>query len=215
MDSCPLPQLCLRIIAAVAFPLKLTSPLHIGREHGQIQRALCACAMTYRAWRPRAQFLWKHVRLVSQQSISRFIAAIRRSASTDANGSSSVSALVLVASPTPYGSVSYADRMSLSQADALFMHSTLRPSAIQAYMADFSLSPKIVRMRLPAFTSVTQLVLFRCRFETIRAWCGLAGTSRCCPSGAASFPSCPSQREKLRSSWACVYDSRSARSSLH
>lgn len=117
------------------------------------QRALCACALTCRAWRVRAQYLlsiFPHIR--DSAHLVHFTRAVHEPP---------ITALTL-------GSYELLDA---SKASELFMHSSVRLQHFQCVKVRFDLGPplRVLRMRLPFFAGITTLQLWRCTFQSLRA----------------------------------------------
>lgn len=119
------------------------------------QQALCACALTCRAWRVRAQHLlstFPHI--LDDARLSPFTTAVQESP---------ITGLTL-------GDY-YFGRFDTSKASELFMHSSLRLQHWRCIKVDFDRGPplRLLRMRLPFFASIVTLQLWSCTFQSLRA----------------------------------------------
>lgn len=119
--------------------------------HGQ--RALCACALTCRAWRVRAQYLlstFPHIRNVAR--LARFTMAVQES---------SITGLTLGGE----------EMFDPSKASELFMRSCVGLQHLWCIYVRLDLGPplRLLRMRLPFFASISTLRLWRCTFQTFKA----------------------------------------------
>lgn len=127
------------------------------------QRALCACARTCRAWRVRAQYLlWTFPALSDSQKLGRLNTAIRQSSKTPI-----IRGLVLATqSRSDYDKNPY-----LSTVGELFMHSFPHLQSLLCQSIRFEHGPplRVLRMRLPFFSSITFLMLWGCTFQSLRA----------------------------------------------
>lgn len=117
------------------------------------QDTLCACALTCRAWRARAQhLLWISPRLVDTRRLALITAALPTAPR------SLTTTLVLA-------------RLDLSSASELFMHSFPNLRQLSCHRVSFERGPplQILRMRLPFFDSITILHMRNCSFRSLRA----------------------------------------------
>lgn len=167
------------------------------------QRALCACALTCHAWHVRAQYLlWTFPCLIQSRQFPRFNTAIRKSLNTP-----TISGLALGSLDVRY------EASDLSTAGELFMHSFPHLRSLVCYHISFECGPplRVLRMRLPFFSSITFLQLWRCKFQSLRVmldvvWaCSNLATlaiggnefkSECC--SAAGFQNLCTTAENLR-----------------
>lgn len=121
------------------------------------QHALCACALTCRAWRVRAQYLlstFPHIR--DDARLANFTMAVQEFP---------ITALTL----GDYSPVS--EHLDASKASELFMRSCVRVQHLRCIEVRFDRgSPlRLLRMRLPFFASITTLRLWNCTFHSFRA----------------------------------------------
>lgn len=165
MESCFLPiELCEKIMDVLS--VYIESPdggwSKWPRYAGGSQRALCACALTCRAWRVRAQYLlWNFPSLIHRQQLARFKQAIRESPN-----------ITLVRGLVLKSDLNDDNTPDLRTAGELFMHCSF--PYMEYFMCagiDFNLGPplQVLRMRLPFFSSITSLALFGCTFQSLRA----------------------------------------------
>lgn len=117
------------------------------------QHALCACALTCRAWRVRAQYLlsiFPFIRNVAR--LARFTMAVQES---------SIIGLML-------GGY---QQLDASKASELFMRSRVGLQLFWCVEVCFDRGPplRLLRMRLPFFTGITTLRLWHCTFQSFRA----------------------------------------------
>lgn len=168
MESCFLPvELCEKVMNAIPdyVPLEFlysdsgwpTWP----RAVWYSQQALCACALTCHAWHVRAQYLlWTFPCLIQSGQFPRFNTAIRKSLNTP-----TISGLAL-------GNLDVCHEASdLSTAGELFMHSFPHLRSLVCHNINFECGPplRVLRMRLPFFSSITYLELWQCHFQSLRA----------------------------------------------
>lgn len=166
MESCILPiELCEKVMDAIPEYVELRG---IGSgwptvpwEHWYSQQVLCACALTCHAWRVRAQYLlWTFPCLIQSQQFPRFNTAIRKSLNTP-----TVCGLALgLRDVLP-------EESDLSTAGELFMHSFPHLRSLVCTHVSFKCGPplRVLRMRLPFFSSITFLELSFCNFQSWRA----------------------------------------------
>lgn len=122
------------------------------------QRALCACALTCRAWRVRAQYLLSTFPQIRNEScLAHF--------TTAAVQESFITGLTLGDSYTPSAD------LDASKASELFMRSCVRLEHFRCIEVRFDRGPplRLFRMRLPFFASITTLRLWSCTFQSFRA----------------------------------------------
>lgn len=154
MDSCRLPliELCEAIIDVLAYNNAYS-------EQREWESTLCACALTCRAWRARAQHvLWNSPRLVGEQRLALFISGLRTAPS------SFISTLILAGR-------SHNKKLDLARAGELFVRPFphLRRLIYDDVRFDRGPSARLLRMRLPFFDSLTALELWDCTFNSLRA----------------------------------------------
>lgn len=157
MESCRIPiEVCEAIMDALAYwdtawrDEQTNPPLAIF----WLQHTLCACALTCRAWRVRAQLLlWNSPYPKNGPRLVLFIAAIRTA-------------------PNPLITSRLGlHNSTLASSAELFMHAfpNLRRLVCAEVRFDHGPPLSIFRMRLPFFASITSLQLVRCRFGSWRA----------------------------------------------
>lgn len=166
MESCFLPiELCEKVIDAIpeyielpdtgrGWPTQPKNPWHS-------QQALCACALTCHAWRVRAQYLlWTFPCLIQSRQFPRFNTAIRKSLNTP-----TICGLALETFNDDHKA------SDLSTAGELFMHSFPHLRSLVCRNISFERGPplRVLRMRLPFFSSITLLELWQCNFQSLRA----------------------------------------------
>lgn len=120
----------------------------------EMQHTLCACALTCRAWRVRAQLLlWGSPYLEDERRLALFTAAIRTA-------------------PKPLiTSRLWLNQSTFVSSAELFMHTFPNLRRLTCWKVDFNCGPPpaIFRMRLPFFASITVLQLVQCKFSSWRA----------------------------------------------
>lgn len=117
------------------------------------QDTLCACALTCRAWRARAQhLLWISPRLVDTRRVALITS-------------------VLPTAPRSVTTTLMLARLDLSSASELFMHSFPNSRHLSFHRVCFERGPPlhILRMHLPFFDSITILHMRNCSFHSLRA----------------------------------------------
>lgn len=130
------------------------------------QRALCACALTCRAWRVRAQYLLLTFPLIRNHArLAHFTMAV---------GESPITGLTLGGyydAPEPFDA---------SKASELFMRPRLRLQHFRCIQVRFDRGPpfRLLRM-LPFFASITILQMWRCIFQNFR---GMMDVVWACPN---------------------------------
>ncbi|OJT05317.1 hypothetical protein TRAPUB_3866 [Trametes pubescens] len=155
MESSRLPiELCEAVMNA--FREYYVSPwsgrLLVPRLDRPAQQALCACTLTCRAWSVRAQYLlWTFPILPNSLRLVHFNMAIRKSPNK-----AIIRGLMLA---------------STNMAGELFMHSFPHLQHLLCFGIRFNRGPplRLLRMRLPFFSTITTLALFDCTFESMRA----------------------------------------------
>lgn len=126
------------------------------------QQALCACALTCRAWRVRAQHLlsaFPHV--FNDTRLAHFTATVQRSPNITITG------LTL----GNFYFYQQSRHLDASKASWLLMHPYLRLQHLRCINVDFDRGPplRVIRMRLPFFAGITTLRLWYCTFQSLRA----------------------------------------------
>ncbi|OJT02860.1 hypothetical protein TRAPUB_6611 [Trametes pubescens] len=159
MESCRLPlELCEEVMNALLkrheLPLDITTP---SRYWFHQQQALCACALTCRAWRVRAQHLllkFPHIR--NSQCLASVTTAIQQ-----LRDISIVHGLVLDSD----------GMLDLSTAGGLFMSALPHLQHLTYVNTRFDRGPplRLLRMRLPFFAGITVLRLHLCTFQSLRS----------------------------------------------
>ncbi|EIW65384.1 uncharacterized protein TRAVEDRAFT_42755 [Trametes versicolor FP-101664 SS1] len=151
MESCRIPiELCESIMDAVSEHEALQFDWLVGLEW---QDTLCACALTCRAWRARAQhLLWISPRLVDTRRVALITAA-------------------LPTAPRSLTTTLVLSRLDLSSTSELFMHSFPNLRQLSCHRVSFERGPplQILRMRLPFFDSIPILHMRNCSFRSLRA----------------------------------------------
>lgn len=126
------------------------------------QRALYACALTCRAWRVRAQYLlWTFPCLFDSQHFAHFNSAIRKSSNTP-----------IIRGVALGSGDKYAENADLSTAlGELFTHSFPHLRSLFCGKLCFERGPplRVIRMRLPFFSSITSLAFLKCTFQNSRS----------------------------------------------
>ncbi|KAI0638732.1 hypothetical protein C8Q77DRAFT_1663 [Trametes polyzona] len=185
MDSCPLPiELCEAIMDAI---LLLPEPLILNAGQPKRkrfrQRALCNCALTCRAWRPRAQHLLRvHPNLATQQSVLQYLQCMRNAPAEWAPLASEIRLQGgQMRAPPTCGRDMASDSvlLNVSRASALFTYPFPRLRILHAATTLFDLAPRLLRMRLPFFAGIARLVLVQCVFDSVQAMLELVWA---CPS---------------------------------
>lgn len=134
MEACRIPiELCETIMDALP-----SWPTISSGDWSRGQFTLCACALTCRAWRVRAQLLlWVCPRLIERRRLPLFTAAIRTAPKA------LITTLLL-------------HQCSFVSSAELFMHTFPNLQQLNFHNVDFTRGPpSILRMRLPFFASVT------------------------------------------------------------
>lgn len=154
-------EICELIIDAVlVFPAK--SPfVEEQDECRSTQRTLYACALTCRAWRIRAQQrLWGDIHLFTDRDISVFNSVLRIA---PAWCITTTAALHLSGS-------TYSEPMKLTAFNALSMHSLPNLTMLHCHliMKSFNVCVRTLRMRLPFYAGLKELVLSDCTFDSVR-----------------------------------------------
>lgn len=124
------------------------------------QQALCSCALTCHAWRVRAQYLlWPFPLLFQKQQFARFKQTIQKFPN-----------ITLIRGILLGRSDNGDEEPDLRTAGELFMHSFPYMENFVCARVHFNRGPplRVLRMRLPFFSSITFLVLFRCTFQSFR-----------------------------------------------
>jgi hypothetical protein len=134
-----------------------------GYSESEAQPALYACALTCRAWRVRAQYLlWTFPMLSNNQRFTHFKTAIRRSPNKTI-----IRGLVLSSEDDN----DHDKTLDLSMAAEIIMHSFPHLQSLLCHKVHFERGPplRLLRMRLPFFSTITSLVLLGCTFQSMRA----------------------------------------------
>lgn len=160
MESCRLPiELCETLMNALPDCYELRPPfvgLGVSRDYRETvdgQHALCACALTCRAWRVRAQYLLSTFPYIRNDAhLAHFTMAVQESP---------ITGLTL-------GGEALLDA---SKASELFMRPCLLLQHLRCFRVRFDRGPplRLLRMRLPFFASITTLQLWACTFQSFRA----------------------------------------------
>lgn len=163
MESSRLPiELCEAVMNALPNGYEFGPPLGswgvLGyRETVDGQRALCACALTCRAWRVRAQYILSiFPRIRDDAHLAHFTTTVQESPITGLTlGHHSIES----------------EYLDASKASELFMHSCVHLQHFRCIRVHFDHGPplRLLRMRLPFFASITTLQLWSCTFQSFRA----------------------------------------------
>lgn len=121
------------------------------------QRALCACTLTCRAWRVRAQYLlsiFPHI--PNGASLAHFTTAVQNSP------------IIRLTLGTVFNG---SQKLDASKASELFMHSGPHLQHLRCFRVRFDRGPplRVLRMRLPFFADIIALRLYNCTFQSLRA----------------------------------------------
>ncbi|KAI0353268.1 hypothetical protein OH77DRAFT_644849 [Trametes cingulata] len=167
MEHSKLPiELCERIMDVLSPGPPSLGSLSIGQHEIELLQAqhalhaLSACALTCRAWRPRAQFvLWTHPQFDDDAVVVAFTQVLR---SVSPSFGHHVSTLVLCARPVGF--------RSLSRPGDVFLLSlpNLRNLCLSSLRFDYLPVPPHMRTRLRLCENVTRLQLVNCEFLAIR-----------------------------------------------
>lgn len=124
------------------------------------QQALCACTLTCRAWRMRAQHLlstFPHI--FNDTRLARFTVTVQKSPN------------ITITGLTLGDFYRHSRHLDASKASWLFMHPYLRLQHLRCVNVVFDRGPplRIFGMRVPFFASITTLRLWYCTFQSLRA----------------------------------------------
>ncbi|KAI0816889.1 hypothetical protein BC628DRAFT_1405090 [Trametes gibbosa] len=179
MESCPLPiEVCEAIMDALSY--HRISMVLDRREQNRSrirQRTLCACALTCRAWRARAQHLLRaHPYLANQHSVSLLSASVRAirdqwtpyvsilrlngGGGVQRSGHSTTSPST---TKNPDTGISMASTTDLLLCPFPNLHT------FYASVITMDFGPRLLRMRPPLFFAISTLLLDRCTFDSVRA----------------------------------------------
>ncbi len=142
-------------------PLGRSSGLLESKRTWGSQQALCACSLTCRAWRVRAQYLlWTLPHILDSRHLAQFTSAIHKLPEISITG-------LVLGDQRAYAIKSF----DPSTASSLFMHSFHHLQHLLCYGFLFYRGPplRMLRMRLPFFASITVLQLLDCTFQSARA----------------------------------------------
>lgn len=164
MECCVLPiELCEKVMDALPVYIELLDDgwFLAPQDAMETQQALCACTLTCRAWRVRAQYLlWTFPVLFDSQRFARFNTAVQKSPNTH------------IMCGLQLGRC-FQDKETpdLSTAGELFMHSFPHLRSLWCDQIRFDRGPplRVLRMRLPFFDSITSLALVDCTFQSLRS----------------------------------------------
>ncbi|KAH9846165.1 hypothetical protein C2E23DRAFT_854023 [Lenzites betulinus] len=177
MESCRLPvELCEAVMDAVSYhQISMVLDRRKQNRSRLRQRTLCACALTCRAWRARAQHLLRtRPYLPSQRAISLLTASVRADREKWArhlmimrlNGSgigrSGSGSTTSSRAKDPIG-------ISTASCTDLLLCSFPNLHTFHASVTTLDFGPRLLRMRPPFFLAITTLLLDRCTFDSVRA----------------------------------------------
>lgn len=179
MDACPLPiEVCEEIIVNVAVLPDFTvsaNPHDEESYHSASQalssrrEALYSCALTCRAWSLRARHLLNYHILLIHSNLGRYIHAVR----TEQDRANALTSLYVAGD---------GENVTGSHLTPLFMDNFPQLRRLFLRFVDISgtrrpasgggrchtLYPRLLRMRLPLFSNLQELVLYHCYFESSR-----------------------------------------------